>query len=150
MRRSQTHLHLRPQLSLFFNGGATDASGEVHSTRNTNTTVGTTAPLETTVSSNNEEEWATKLQPISIELDLVPGPEGVQRCNGLGSDPTASLACFGSSNAISNDALNLGGFPDSWFLSNANNSENGKIGSVIQSSSVELVNNREVLDATSR
>ncbi|KAK8520853.1 hypothetical protein V6N13_076988 [Hibiscus sabdariffa] len=200
MRRSQSPLTSASTLSSSFNGGAGGANGEVNSTGNT-TTAGTIAPLETTVPSNDEEEWATELQPIPIELDLVSGPGGVQRCNigledwgnmlsdsamflnqdpsllrsfglkqllhsgsngldfegnaglgvvdqGPGSDPIGGLTCSGPGNAISSAALNLGGFPGSWFLPNSNSGENGKMGSVIQSSSVEVVNNRKVLGAT--
>ncbi|KAE8661809.1 Scarecrow-like protein 6 [Hibiscus syriacus] len=195
MKRSQSPPTSASTLSSF-NGGAAGTGGEVNSTGNINTTAATIAPLETTVPSNNKEEWVTELQPIPIELDLVPGGAMLSESavpmsqdhsllrwfagdvddpflgfkqllqsgsNGLdfegnaglrvadqgpGSDPIASLACFGIGNANSSAALNLGGFPGSGFVPNANNNQNVKIGSVSQSCSFELVNNRKVLGAT--
>ncbi|GMJ06147.1 hypothetical protein HRI_004283900 [Hibiscus trionum] len=202
MRRSQSPPRSASTLSSSFNGGAAGAGGEVNSTGKTNTTASTVAPLQTIVPSNSKEEWATELQPIPIELDLVPGPGGAQRCNigledwgtmlsdsamplnqdhsllrwiagdvddssfglkqllqsgsnGLDFEGNAGLGVVdqgpGSDpvgNAISSAVLNLGGFPGSGFVPNANNNENVKMGSVIQSSSVELVNNRKVPGAT--
>ncbi|KAG4135028.1 hypothetical protein ERO13_D08G190500v2 [Gossypium hirsutum] len=64
-----------------------------------------------------------------------------------GFDPIGSLATSG--NVLSSAAPILGGFPDSGFVPNPNNNENGKVGVATPScSSVEGVNNHEVLGAT--
>ncbi|XVF51718.1 hypothetical protein PTKIN_Ptkin04bG0207100 [Pterospermum kingtungense] len=60
-------------------------------------------------------------------------------CQGPGFDPIGSLLISGSGNEISSAAPNLGGFPGSEFVPNANNNGNGKTGSV--------VNNHKVLGA---
>ncbi|MBA0718652.1 hypothetical protein Golax_006385 [Gossypium laxum] len=208
LRRSQSPPTSASTLSSSFNGGATGSGGGVSSTGNTNTTAATIAPPETTAPNNSKEEWASELQPIPSELDLVPGPGGSQRCNsgledwetmlsesavslnqdhsllrwiagevddpsfglkqllqsgstgpnqgvdfegnagvgavdqGPASDPIGSLISSGSGNGISNAALNLGGFPGSGFVPNANNENEPSC------SSVELVNNSKVLGAT--
>ncbi|XWS49750.1 hypothetical protein CRYUN_Cryun12cG0029700 [Craigia yunnanensis] len=67
---------------------------------------------------------------------------------GPGFDPIDSLVSSGPCNVISSAAPNLGGFPGSGFLPNANNNGNGKIGSVMPSSSVGVVNNHKVIGAT--
>ncbi|XVF10816.1 hypothetical protein REPUB_Repub07fG0216200 [Reevesia pubescens] len=206
MRRSQSPPTSASTLSSSFNGGAAGAGGGANSTDNTTTTAATIAPPETPLPNNNKEEWTTELQPISSELDLVPGPGGAQRCNlgledwetmlsesavlpsqghsllrwiagdlddhsfglkqllqsgsagpnqgldfegnaglgvvdqGPGFDPIGSLVSSGPGNVISSAAPNLGGFPGSGFLPNANNNGNGKIGSFSPScSSVEGV-----------
>ncbi|EOY24374.1 GRAS family transcription factor [Theobroma cacao] len=215
MRRSQSPPTSASTLSSSFNGGAAGAGGGGNSTDNTTTTAATIAPPETSLPNNNKEEWATELQPIPSELDLVPGPGGGQRCNlgledwetmlsesavspsqdhsflgwitgdvndpsfglkqllqsgstgpnpgldfegnaglgvvdqGPGFDPIGSLNSSGPGNVISSAAPNLGGFPGSGFLPNTSNNGNGKIGSVMpSSSSVGVVNNHKVLGAS--
>ncbi|XP_022737001.1 scarecrow-like protein 22 [Durio zibethinus] len=215
MRRSQSPPTSASTLSSSFNGGATGAAGRGNSTDNTTTTAATIAPPETQLPNNNKEEWASELQLIPSELDLVPGPGAVQRCNlgledwetmlsesavspsqdhsllrwiagdvddhsfglkqllqtgssgpsqglefegnaglgvidqGPGFDPIGSLVSSGPVNVISSAAHNLGGFPGSGFMPNANNNGNGKIGSVMPScSSVAVVNNHKVLGPT--
>ncbi|XP_022719194.1 scarecrow-like protein 22 [Durio zibethinus] len=81
MRRSQSPPTSASTISSSFNGGAAGAGGGGNSTDNTTTTAATIAPPETPLPNNNKEEWATDLQPIPSELDLVPGPGGAQRCN---------------------------------------------------------------------
>ncbi|XP_022772645.1 scarecrow-like protein 22 [Durio zibethinus] len=81
MRRSQSPPTSASTLSSSFNGGAAAAGGGGNSIDNTNTTAATIAPPEIPLPNNNKEEWATELQPIPSELDLVPGPGGAQRCN---------------------------------------------------------------------
>ncbi|XWS61975.1 hypothetical protein CRYUN_Cryun07bG0171000 [Craigia yunnanensis] len=66
MRRSQSPPTSASTISSSFNGGA---AGDI------------IAPPETPLPNNNKEEWATELQPIPSELDLVPGPGCAQRCN---------------------------------------------------------------------
>ncbi|KAK8580310.1 hypothetical protein V6N12_070590 [Hibiscus sabdariffa] len=91
-------------LSSSFNDGVTGASGEVDSTGNTNTTVDTTAPLETIVSSNNEEKWAKKLQPILIKLHHVPGLGDIQRCN-VGLEDWGTMLSDSAMFLIQDDSL---------------------------------------------
>ncbi|XVE65064.1 hypothetical protein DITRI_Ditri07aG0152500 [Diplodiscus trichospermus] len=68
---------------------------------------------------------------------------------GPGFDPIGSLVSSGPGNVISSVAPNLGGFPGSMFVPNANNNGNGKIGSGMPScSSVGMVNDHKVHGAT--
>ncbi|XVE57675.1 hypothetical protein DITRI_Ditri04bG0108500 [Diplodiscus trichospermus] len=212
MRRSQSPPTSASTISSSFNGGAAGAGGGGNSTDNTTTTAATVAAPETPLPNNNKEEWATELQPIPSELDLVPGPGGARRIylgledwdtmlsesavslsqdhsllrwiagdvddqsfglkqllhsgstgpnpglgfdgnagfgvvdQGSGFDPIGSLVSSG--NVVSCAAPNLGDFPGSGFVPNANNNGNGKIGSVMPScSSVGVVNNHKVLGA---
>ncbi|XVF52631.1 hypothetical protein PTKIN_Ptkin05aG0033700 [Pterospermum kingtungense] len=67
---------------------------------------------------------------------------------GPGFDPIGSLVSSGPGNVISSAAPNLGCFPGSGFVPNANNNGNAKIGSVMPScSSVGVVNNHKVFGA---
>ncbi|XWS49097.1 hypothetical protein CRYUN_Cryun13aG0134400 [Craigia yunnanensis] len=80
MRRSQSPPTSASTISSSFNGGAAGVGGGGNSTDNT-TTAAIIAPPETPLPNNNKEDWATELQPIPSELNLVPGPLGAQRCN---------------------------------------------------------------------
>ncbi|KAB2070836.1 hypothetical protein ES319_A08G181600v1 [Gossypium barbadense] len=175
MRRSQSPPTSASTPTSSFNGGA----GGGNSTENTTNTAATIAPpnnkeewatelrqIPSEIDLVPEHEstqrcniglgdWETLLSESAVSpsqdhslLRWIAGDAGSWVVDpSPGFEPIGSLATSG--NVLSSAAPILGGFPDSGFVPNPNNNDNGKVGVATPScSSVEGVNNHKVLGAT--